>query len=153
MRSGAKGVRMIEGLFDSGALPVLERTLQFTEARHRVLAHDVANASTPYFKPLDLSPASFQQALRQAIDNRRRGSDATAGKLDMPDTDQLRFTPHGLVADPTRSNEGILFHDQNNRDMERLMQHVAENTLAFRVNIEFLRGEMNTLQTAIRERI
>ncbi len=141
---------MIDGLFNGGAMPVLERVLQFTEARQRVLATSVANLSTPFFKPLDLSTQSFQAALRQAINERRESADPQSGPLEMQDTTQLHFTPDGLVATPADSNEGILFHDQNNRDLERLMQHQAENVLANQVTVEFLRSEMNVLQMAIR---
>ena len=40
---------MIKGMFDSGALPALERLAQFTEARHRVLTNNIANLSNPYY--------------------------------------------------------------------------------------------------------
>lgn len=144
---------MIDALVNSGALPVLERLVQFTEARHRVLVHDIANLSTPYFKPADLSVRSFQQALAEAIDRRRAGGDPAAGPLELRDTSQLRFLPDRIQAVAEPLNENILFHDENNRDLERLMQRLAENTLAHRVGIELLRSEIATLQTAIRERV
>jgi len=59
---------MIQDLFSGGAMPVLERTAQFTAERHRVLAHNIANLSTPHFKSTDLDPESFQASLRDAID-------------------------------------------------------------------------------------
>ena len=58
---------MITRLTDSGAMPTLERLLQFTSARHQVLADNIANLSTPYYKPRDLSVESFQAALRQVF--------------------------------------------------------------------------------------
>lgn len=144
---------MIQGMFNSGAMPVLERMIQFTEARHRVLTDNIANLSTPYFKPRDLSVQSFQATLRQAIEQRRASADPQAGPLPVQDTRQLRFRGDGLDAAPDHSNQNILFHDQNNRDVERLMQHLAENTLAHRMSVELMRGEMQMLQTAIRERV
>ena len=149
---------MIEGLFDNGALPVLERMVQFTERRHHVLANNIANLSNPYFKSADLDPGSFQGALREAIDDRRRhhgGGGApggTNGPLELHDTDELRFTPDGIEAQPRELNETILFHDQSNVDLERTMQRLAENTLAHNVSIELVRNQFALLEMAIRER-
>ena len=54
-------------------------------------------------------------------------------------------------AQPT--NENILFHDQNNRDLERTMQKLAENTLSHNMGIELLKNQFDLLKTAIRERM
>ncbi len=144
---------MIDGMFDSGAMPALERVVQFTQQRHRVLSDNIANLSTPYFKPRDLDPDSFQASLRNAVDRRRASFNPTAGPLELNDTRQLRFKPGGIEAHAQPANHGILFHDQNNRDLERTMQHLAENTLTHNTAIEFLRNEYSILLTAIRERV
>ncbi len=144
---------MMDGLFNSGSLPVLERLVQFTEARHQVLVHDIANLSTPYFKPSDLSPASFQASLREAIDRRRENGNPQGSPLEMMDTQAMTFGRDGLTALPQHSNQGILFHDQNNRDLERIMQHLAENTLAHRMGVEMIRNEVSVIESAIRERV
>ena len=46
-----------------------------------------------------------------------------------------------------------MFHDRNNRDLERIMQNLAENTLTHNAAIEMLRHEFELLRTAIRERV
>jgi len=38
-----------------------------------------------------------------------------------------------------KAGENVLFHDENNRDLERTMQHLAENTMAHNVTIEMIR--------------
>jgi len=144
---------MIKGMFDAGALPTLERLVQFTGARHKVLTDDIANLSTPYFKPRDLSPKDFQKALRRAIDGRRETATPENGPLRMQDTQQLRFGDGRIDIRPKDTNDGILYHDQNNRDLERLMQHLAENTLTHSVGVELIRSEFGIMQTAIRERV
>jgi flagellar basal-body rod protein FlgB len=144
---------MIKGMFDNGALPVLERLVQFTGARHKVLAHNVANISTPYFKPRDLDPASFQQSLADAIDARRRTMAPTAGPLEVQDTRDVSFREGGLNIKPQATNDNILFHDQNNRDVERLMQRLAENTMTHNTAIEMVRSEFNIMRVAISERV
>jgi len=144
---------MIQGMFDYGATPVLERLVQFTAARHEVLADNVANLSTPYFKPRDLDPASFQETLARAVDRRRSRPHPLAGPLELRDTRQLGFSGDTLTTRPTPRHENILFHDRNNRDLERLMQDVAENTMIHNGGIEMLRNKYNMLRTAIRERV
>lgn len=144
---------MIAGLFDHGAMPVLERVSQYTEARQKVLAHNVANLSTPYFKPTDLDPKGFQHELGRAIDRRRRTATPTAGRLDIRDTRAVRFHDDRMELRPRAMNQNILFHDQNNRDLERQMQSLAENTLTFQVTNDFLRSRYGMLELAIRGRL
>lgn len=143
---------MVAGLFDNGAMPVLERVAQFTQQRHRALTHNIANLSTPFYHPRDLDPESFQATLRDAVDRRRAGANPVAGPLRPRDTAELRFQNDRLDAQPRPTHEGILFHDQNNRDLERTMQHLAENTLTHNTAIELLRNEYAMLALAIRER-
>ena len=144
---------MIAGLLDSGAMPVLERLVQFTGVRHRAITNDIANLSTPYFKPSDLDPKQFQAAMRDAIDRRRRAANPTDGSLRPADTPELTFKKDGIEARPHPMDDNILFHDRNNRSLERIMQDLAENTLAHSAGIELLKSEFDLLRTAIRERI
>lgn len=144
---------LIAGMFDKGALQTLERSVQFSAARHRVLTDNIANLSTPYFKPRDLDPTSFQRTLTDAIDRRRRLPNPVSGELKVRDTRELRFDEHGLRGTPGRSNDNILFHDQNNRDLDRMMQRLAENTMAHNAGVELVRNQFDMLRLAIRERI
>ena len=144
---------MIEGLFQHGSMPALERMVQFTGARHHVLVDNIANLSTPYHRPRDLSPQQFQETLGRAIDQRRRSATPMRGELDLRDTREMRFRKDGIDASPRPLNEGIMFHDQNNRDLDRTMQRLAENTLAHRVSIDLLKNEFDMLRLAIRERL
>jgi flagellar basal-body rod protein FlgB len=144
---------MIDSITNSGAIPVLERVLQFTEQRQVVLAHDMANLSTPNFQPSELDPKAFQAALAQAVDRRRSQGASESGPLEVKDTKELTFTPDGIQAHPQAANEGILFHDNNNRDLERINQHIAENILAHNTAIELIRDQFATLKSAIAERV
>ena len=63
---------MIPSLFDSSTIPVLEQVVSFTQARHGVLAGNIANMDTPGYKTKQLDVAAFQQSLREAIVERKR---------------------------------------------------------------------------------
>lgn len=143
----------IKGMLDGGALPVLERFTQFTGERHKVLSHNIANLSTPFFKPRDLSVGDFQATLADAVDRRRQQVNPTGGALRVRDTQQITFGKSSMTSYAQPTNENILFHDQNNRDLERTMQKLAENTLSHNMGIELLKNQFDLLKTAIRERM
>ncbi|MFA9478642.1 flagellar basal body rod protein FlgB [Phycisphaerales bacterium AB-hyl4] len=144
---------MIEGLFDRGAMQSVERLVQFTGERHRMLTDNIANLSTPNFRPRDVDPGEFRSALRQAQDQRRDSKTPNAGRLEMRNTRNMTFQRDGIDTRPRAMNRNILFHDRNNRDLERTMQDLAENTLAHNVGIELLKNEFDMLKIAIRERM
>lgn len=134
-------------------MPALERMVQFTGERHRLLTHNIANLSTPRFRPHDLNVDEFRASLRDAIGRRRATRRPLDGELTPRDTAGIRFSANGLDTRPRDAGRNILFHDQNNRDLERTMQDLAENTLTHQVSIELLRSEFDILKTAIRERV
>jgi flagellar basal-body rod protein FlgB len=141
-------------MFDSGTMPTLERMIQFTGQRHQLIAHNIANLDTPYFKPVDLNPEAFQHQLADAIDRRRNRPNPNKAPLQLRGTDQVRVQRNGqLEFQPEQTNEGILFHDRNNRDLERIMQDMVENTLTHRASVELLKSEFDLLELAIRERL
>jgi flagellar basal-body rod protein FlgB len=144
---------MTQQLFNSGAIQSLERLVQFTGARHRVISDNIANLSTPYFRPKDLDVKAFQRNLKTALDRRREATDPAGQRLEMTDTRELEFHDDGLTATPKALNENILFHDRNNRDLERIMQDLAENTMAHNAGLQLLKSEFDMLKLAISERV
>lgn len=143
---------MIDGLFNSGSMPVLERMVQFTSRRHQLLLHNIANISTPNFRPADVSPASFQQALGDAIDDRRSGR-GDERPLDIRDTTELRFTQDSVELSASPTHDNLLFHDRNDRSLEHQMKNLAENTMAHNAALEMLRGKFRLMETAISGRV
>lgn len=144
----------IQGLTDGGALPALEALARFSAARQRLIADNVANLDTPGYKPLDADPKAFQEQVGRAIDSRRQQVGPTgSGPLQLPHSGPLRQGADGqVVLNPAALNENLLFHDRNDRNLERIMQDVAENLLAFRAATELMRNRFRTIDLAIRER-
>ncbi len=145
---------MISKLFTSGSMQSVERLVQFTGARHKVLTNNIANFETPFYRSRDLDPVKFQAGLRDAIDSRRRsGASPIQGVLEMRDTRQARFHADGATFQPEFDDSGIMFHDRTNADVERTMQHLAENTMAHNAGIQILKNQFDLLKTAIRGRV
>lgn len=150
---------MIRDLANSGAMPVLDRMIRFTAQRQQLIAHNVANLDTPDFRQVDVSPASFQAALRKAVEDRREGKargaeSAGLGSLNMRDSKEVRFGRDGsMTLRPGTPSGNVLYHDRNNRDLEGLMQDLAENGVAFRLATDLMRRENEMLRTAISQRV
>lgn len=143
---------LINEIGNSGAIPVLEAALRYAAQRQKLIAHNIANADTPNFIQKDVDPAHFQQALRSAIEDRRQRT-GSQGALNLKSTRQIKVGPDGsFELHPTSPSGNILFHDRNDRDLERLMQSNAENVAAYRLSAEFLRTRFDLLRSAISER-
>lgn len=140
---------MIDGFLGNSALPALERSLQFMSARQRLLASNLANADTPGFRPTDVDPRAFQGALREALGEGRLDA---AGGLAFDDSAPVAFTDSGVELKPEVLADNILFHDGNDRSLERLMQRMTENVYAFRAASQLMRNQFELINTAIRER-
>ena len=130
----------IERLLNQGNAPLLERTLEFTAQRHRLIAENVVNVDTPGYVQRDMSLEKFQGMLRRRVEDRRSGP---PGATSFSDID-------GELEHPERS---ILFHDGNNRSMEQLMSDQAKNALMHNMVVELLKKQFASLENALRERI
>jgi flagellar basal-body rod protein FlgB len=144
---------MIEELSNSGAIPALEMMLRFAGARQRIIASNIANVSTPDYRHQDVSVDGFRAKLREAVEARRAATGGMHGSLPMESGGEVLLGPAGqMTLVPSQPARGILFHDRNNRDLERLMQDQAENAAAYRVSVDLLRSRFESLRAAIAER-
>ena len=130
----------IERLLDQGSAPLLEQTLRFTAARHRLIAENVVNVDTPGYQQKDLSVEKFQALMRDRVDQR---AEAGPGGVSFDDVT-------GELESPQR---GILFHDGNNRSMEQLMADQAKNAMMHNLCVELLRKQFQALELALKERV
>ncbi len=140
----------IDQLFDAGALPTLARSMQFAARRQELIAHNIANISTPGFVQKDVSVRAFQASLGDAVDRRRARTGGSRGTLNIAESREVRFSSAGDVRlTPKTPRDGVLFHDRNNRSVERLMQDMVENMTAFRVAGDLLKSRLGILRSAI----
>lgn len=131
---------------------VLAKSLSFAEERHRIIANNIANANTPFFKAKRAPVGEFQRVLAQAID---RARESGSGRLELPRTINVALRDGALEVKAVEDmNAGaILRHDQNNVSLEQEMGALAENTLMYRVFADLLRKQFAMLRMAIRERV
>ena len=110
----------------------LERTLDHSALRHRVLTTNLANVDTPGFRTRDVP--TFTGEIEQAM--AAPGDDSTtAFPLMTPMAHEVR----GLMERP----------DGNNVSVERESLLLAQNQLRFGVAVAFLKAEFHRLALAI----
>lgn len=127
----------IDRMLNSDNEPVLEQWLHFTAQRHKLIAEDVVNLSTPGYKQKDLSLEKFQSVLRDRVEQR---DDAGQGNFNLSGSDL------------SAADDGMLFHDGATRSAEQLMSDQAKNALMHNMVIELLRDQFMQLEMAIKER-
>lgn len=145
---------LIDELANAGAMPTLEVAMRFAGQRQRLIAHNIANWSTPNFQPKDVSVRDFQKSLGEAIDARRARTGGTHGELAWDGNREVRRAAGGgLKLEPGTQAGSLLRHDRNSTDLERTLQDMVENASAFRVAADFLRQQQTQLRSAIAERV
>ena len=135
---------MTNAVFQSTTLPMLEQVVNFTEARHGVLAGNVANLDTPGYRTRDLSPALFQQQLREAVEASRAPSYTTAGR------NAGKYDAFQEVKDAHRS---ILYHDESDVSLEQQVTEIAKNQAQHNLAISIMSAQFRLLRAAITERV
>ena len=143
---------MISGLTNADSMPVLERMLQFAAGRQTLLADNVANFDTPGHKTRDVSVKQFQAALGEAVEDRRDRHSNRGGELDFRGTRDVRVRGDRLELRPEERGGNVLFHDGNDRDLDRSMQSLAENVITVRSVTTLLRSRLDLMSSALRER-
>ncbi len=143
---------LISDLANAGSTPVLSEMMRFAGARQRILAHNIANLDTPDFRPADVSVSDFRAALSSAVRARRAAGGGESGALAPAETREVVRAGEGMRLEPRTSRGGVLLHDRNNRDTERLMQDLAENAMVYRATTDLLRRQGDVLRVAITQR-
>jgi flagellar basal-body rod protein FlgB len=127
----------LDRMINQTNVPLLERVLDFTSARHTLIAENMANLDTPGYVQKDLNADKFYGMLRERVDSAPPGG---RGFDDVP-------------ADLANPTAGILFHDGNNRSMEQLAADQAKNALVHNLVVELLRKQYQQLNMALSEKV
>lgn len=140
----------VSDVTSTGAFPLLEKTLAFSEARNRMLAANVANITTPGYRAKQLDVGAFQAALRDAARKQAAG-----GKFELEETNEFHTDSAGLlhVTPTTEPVENLLFHDGTNARIERQMANLAKNAMTHQMAAELLKGYYDGMEKAIRGRL
>jgi flagellar basal-body rod protein FlgB len=137
---------MLPNLFSSTMIPALGEVLNFAQARHTVLAGNIANVNTPGYRLRDLSQTEFQEKLKEAL--------ASSQVSAQPLSPGLAYSEPG---DPMRqvraSLQNLVYHDDTNIDLEKQVAEMTKNHLLHNFALTVMTDQFQLLQTAISERV
>ena len=122
---------MIDALFNHPGYLGAKHMLDATVTRHDALAANIANAETPHYKRVDLSP-TFQAELQSALARR--------------DTSQLNALKPKVAVD-TRALP--VSRDGNTVNLERELVELSQNSLQHAVETQLISGSLAKLRLAI----
>jgi flagellar basal-body rod protein FlgB len=135
---------MINGIFDNSTIPALGETIHFAQARHNLLAGNIANLDTPGYKTRDLSIDTFQAKLAEAIQTQReRGKSLSLGVMS-DERDEMRHVHESM--------ESLLRHDDVNVGMEQQVREMSKNSYLHNLAISVMSSQFRLLQAMISER-
>ncbi len=137
---------MLCSMFQSTTIPVLQQAVSFAQARHTVLAGNIANLDTPGYKVRDLSVEDFQERLQAAIERRHQ-----------PPVWRSPGEPGGRrgenLAEVSKNCRTILYHDRSNVGVEHQVTEMVKNQLQHNLALSLLTSQFRLLQTAISGRV
>lgn len=144
---------MLSSMFDSSTVPVLEQVVNFTQARHGVLAGNIANIDTPGYKTRDISPTEFQDKLKKAIDTRRQptSSPTLAYNAEMA-SQSKQAALHDGMEEVREATKSILFHDESNVSIEQQVAEISKNQGQHNLALTLMTAQFRLLRAAITER-
>ena len=134
-----------QALFSSTTIPVLEQVVDFAEARHNVLAGNLANLDTPGYRVRDLSESAFEKQLGEAIRRRDREPLTTSAGSNA--------VPRGnAMADVSDRVKGMVYHDESNVGLEQQVAEMAKNQVRHNTALAILNSQFRLMGAAISER-
>lgn len=144
---------MLSNMFDSSSLPVLEQVVNFTQARHGVLAGNIANIDTPGYKSRDLSVDTFQSRLKEAVTARQRATESPTYAINA----ELAGKPTGTGSENwgqvREVADDILFHDDHNVSLETQVTEITKNRSQHNLALTIMNAQFRLLRAAVTERV
>ena len=144
---------MLSSMFDSSTLPVLEQVVNFTQARHGVLAGNIANIDTPGYKTRDISPDEFQSRLKEAVDARRQRSVSPTYDINAQLAGRESVSGQDGMDKVRDSIKSILFHDNSDVGIEQQVAEITKNHALHNLALSLMTAQFRLMRTAITERV
>lgn len=126
-------------LFDQ-TVRTLERSLDYSTAKNRVISNNIANVDTPAFKAQEVI---FKDVLSNEMNKQFKAKRTHEKHIDFT---KMNHLPYKVK---TKSNT-IYNHNGNNVDIDKEMSELAKNQIYYYSLIDRMNGKFGNLQTVIR---
>jgi flagellar basal-body rod protein FlgB len=134
---------MFPSLVQSTTIPLLEQVVRFAQARHGILAGNLANLDTPGYRVRDLSPELFEAHLKKAIAYRRSHPGPVS-------PGEAAYDTFHSVKDAMK---GLLYHDESDGTLEHQIAEIAKNQMKHNLALTIMTSQFRVLQAAISEQV
>jgi flagellar basal-body rod protein FlgB len=151
--AASREVMMLSNMFDSSALPVLEQVVNFTQARHGVLAGNIANIDTPGYKSRDLSVDVFQSRLKEAVEARHHAAESPTYAINAEFAGKPTGVGNENWGKVREVADDILFHDDHNVSLESQVTEITKNQSQHNLALTIMNAQFRLLRTAVTERV
>lgn len=141
---------MISRLFESTTIPILEEVVGFAQARHTVLAGNLANIDTPGYTARDLPVEAFQAELRKRIEARHQIPALSPGDAQYAERGREKVPASERWADQAKT---LLRHDGNNVTVEHQVSEMVKNQMQHNAALAVMNSQFRLLLTAIGEKV
>jgi flagellar basal-body rod protein FlgB len=135
---------MLPDMFQSTTIPMLAEVVDFAQARHAVLAGNIANMTTPGYQARDLSVEDFQAQLKEALSEGTPSASRSSGDVE---------ANKSRLAGVARSPQALLKHDMGNVDMETQVSEMVKNQMQHNLALTIMVDQFRQLETAISEKV
>ena len=134
-----------EILFNKTSIPVSSKVLDATALRHRVVANNVANVSTPGYRRTEVA---FEEDLREALTGRKvKGARTHRDHIALGRRDVTSVKPRAFQPEDKSDPSGV-----NNVDIDVEMATLAKNQLEYAISARLLSARFQALRHSIRGR-
>jgi flagellar basal-body rod protein FlgB len=129
-------------IFDRTAIPAAMKSLDAGMLRTRVIADNIANATTPGYQRLEVK---FEDQLRDALDRSRvRGAITNSRHLELGPKEISK-----VEAEVVRPIDHTLPSGMNNVDIDTEMAKLAENQIMYNYGIKLGKSRITVLNSAV----
>ncbi|MGE5405824.1 MAG: flagellar basal body rod protein FlgB [Candidatus Saccharibacteria bacterium] len=140
---------MLEKMVSNDTMRAMQKALEGSALRQKVIANNLANVDTPGYKSLDVS---FEDELKKAM------SSAPGSSLQLTNTNPRHFQINGQPANLDTFKPEVkelkdfsLRNDKNNVDIDRENANLAKNELYYDSVLRSLNDEFRVLRMAVTE--
>lgn len=134
-------------LLNSNYFSILRQRLDFLGERQKLVAENLANASTPGYRPRDLDTKAFERAMES------QARVTSGGRLAMARTNEGHMPQLGGVNAQPRTekiNDAETTIDGNAVVIEEQMLKAAETRMAFETSLAMYQKGLQLMRTASR---
>ncbi|MDP4169548.1 MAG: flagellar basal body rod protein FlgB [Bacillota bacterium] len=121
-------------------ISTLERALDYSSLKQKVISQNIANVDTPNYKAKDVS---FKDVFQNELD--------MTFKTNRTDSRHLDFSTGTSQSPAIVTEQNVQYNNNGNSvDMDKEMADLATNQIYYNAMIERVNGQFSTLQSVIR---